>query len=74
MIIVNDNWNLIINDSLVFWLKWSRKTLKKKKKIRNGTKRNDMVRETKRNGTKKILNIKKRNETKRYHLGNETKR
>jgi hypothetical protein len=33
-----------------------------------------MVRETKRNGTKKILDIKKRNETKRYHLGNETKR
>jgi hypothetical protein len=33
-----------------------------------------MVRDTKRNGTKKILNIKKRNETKRYHLGNETKR
>jgi hypothetical protein len=33
-----------------------------------------MVRETKRNGTKKILNIKKRNETKRYHLGNGTKR
>jgi hypothetical protein len=33
-----------------------------------------MVRETKRNGTKKILNIKKRNETKRNHLGNETKR
>jgi hypothetical protein len=44
------------------------------KKVRNGTKRNDMVRETNQNGTKKILNIKKRNETKRYHLRNETKR
>jgi hypothetical protein len=40
---------------------------------RNGMKRNDIVRETKRYGTKKILNIKKRNETILFRKRNETK-
>jgi hypothetical protein len=44
------------------------------KKIRNGTKRNDMVRETKRNGTKKNIEYQEteRNETISLRKRNET--